>query len=509
MTLHQILGMSQINSPGYEMNLPQQNTYNTAPPSQETEQQSLAGSLSSQPQLSTAKSRKTRSERQCRHKWSDEDKKMLMKLYYRSDPSKPGYRRRLHSLWKDANLFPRTEQQLADQARSIQQNNLLSDIDLLEIRGSINLAPAPTPNINDGLKSDAQITISQTIKQIRYSTEAPTSAPIQENLKDTTSRDPVLTQEITEQISKLLEEPERIQTKPMRYANNKRLKEETMIVNECLASFCLENITEINTLLLAAAHVVRDCIGGKILPTKVPENKQPFWKRRIEDKIKELRKDMSHLTEVLKGTKLKSKILDNLNRKYPLLKKKGTKCIQEELKQRLRSKAAKIQRFQKRCDRYHQNRTFGNNQRPFYRNLSSSPSTNMEASESEKEACLSFWKNIWDNEATHNTNAEWLPYVRQELAKTDDQSYPTIILYHVSKGVKGMANWSSLDGLHAYWVKRFTSLHDLIAAEMNRCLVKSTVPRWMTKGKTYLIMKDPNKGVKPGNFRPITCLPIM
>ena len=289
-TLHQILGVSQINSPGYEMNLPQQNTYNTAPPSQETEQQSLDGSLSSQPQSLTAKSRKSRSERQSRHKWSDEDKKTLMKLYYRSDPSKPGYCRRLHSLWKDANLFPRTEQQLADQARSIQQNNLLSDIDLLEIRGSINLAPAPTPNINHGLNSAAQITISQTIKQIRYSTEAPTSAPIQENLKDTTSRDPVLIQVITEQISKLLEEPERIQAKPMRYANNKRLKEETMIVNECLASFCLENITEINTLLLAAAHIVRDLMGGKILPTKVPENKQPFWKRRIEDRIKELRK---------------------------------------------------------------------------------------------------------------------------------------------------------------------------------------------------------------------------
>ena len=98
MTLHQILGVSQINSPGYEMNLPQQNTYNTAPPSQDTEQQSLAGSLSSQPQSSTAKSRKPRSEGQSRHKWSDEDKKSLITLYYRSDPSKPGYRRRLHSL---------------------------------------------------------------------------------------------------------------------------------------------------------------------------------------------------------------------------------------------------------------------------------------------------------------------------------------------------------------------------------------------------------------------------
>ena len=62
----------------------------------------------------------------------------------------------------------------------------------------------------------------------------------------------------------------------MRYVNNKRLKKETMIVNECLASFCHENITEINTLLLAAAKVVRDRLGEKILPTKVPENKQPF-----------------------------------------------------------------------------------------------------------------------------------------------------------------------------------------------------------------------------------------
>ena len=111
------------------MTTPEQNEYNTAPPSTDTEQQSLAGSLTFQPSSSATKSRKPRSERQSRHKWSDEDKKTLMTLYYRSDPSKSGYRRRLHSLWKDANLFPRTEQQLADQARSIQQNNLLSDID--------------------------------------------------------------------------------------------------------------------------------------------------------------------------------------------------------------------------------------------------------------------------------------------------------------------------------------------------------------------------------------------
>ena len=89
---------SLFNSPDYEMTIPEQNEYNTAPPSTDTEQQSLAGSLTSQPSSSAAKSRKPRSERQSRHKWSDEDKKTLMTLYYRSDPSKSGYRRRLHSL---------------------------------------------------------------------------------------------------------------------------------------------------------------------------------------------------------------------------------------------------------------------------------------------------------------------------------------------------------------------------------------------------------------------------
>ena len=31
----------------------------------------------------------------------------------------------------------------------------------------------------------------------------------------------------------------------------------------------------------------------------------------------------------------------------------------------------------------------------------------------------------------------------------------------------------------------------------------------MTKGRTILIMKDPEKGAAAGNYRPITCLPVM
>ena len=153
------------------MTITEQNKHNTAPPSPETGQQSLAGSLSSQ---------------------------TLMILYYRSDPSQSGYRSRHHSLWKDTNLFIRTEQQLADQARSIQQNNLLSDIDLLEIRGSINIAPVPAPAVmpKSVINLEPQVTIDQAIQEIRYNNERPNLTPPQDIARDGAPQETNLIQEI-------------------------------------------------------------------------------------------------------------------------------------------------------------------------------------------------------------------------------------------------------------------------------------------------------------------------
>ena len=52
----------------------------------------------------------------------------------------------------------------------------------------------------------------------------------------------------------------------------------------------------------------------------------------------------------------------------------------------------------------------------------------MEACESDREACLTSWKDIWENAVTHNENAKWLPGVRESLDMriTDNQSNPTI-----------------------------------------------------------------------------------
>ena len=72
------------------------------------------------------------------------------------------------------------------------------------------------------------------------------------------------------------------------------------------------------------------------------------------------------------------------------------------------------------------------------------------------------------------------------------------------------SNWKSPghDGIHGFWFKEFTSVHNIQAHEMNRCLQGAQVPEWMTKGKTTLIQKDLLKGTTPNNYRPIKCLPM-
>ena len=80
----------------------------------------------------------------------------------------------------------------------------------------------------------------------------------------------------------------------------------------------------------------------------------------------------------------------------------------------------------------------------------------------------------------------------------------------LSQGVNNN-NWKTPghDGIHGFWFKKFASIHDRLALEMNRCLQDAQVHDWMTKGKTTLFQKDPSKGTAPNNYRPITCLPMM
>ena len=74
-----------------------------------------------------------------------------------------------------------------------------------------------------------------------------------------------------------------------------------------------------------------------------------------------------------------------------------------------------------------------------------------------------------------------------------------------------IANWKmpGYDGIHWFWFQKFTSNHDRLTIKMSRCFEKTDIPRWMTKGKTTLIKKDPKKGTAPNNYTFIKCLMVM
>ena len=117
-----------------------------------------------------------------------------------------------------------------------------------------------------------------------------------------------------------------------------------------------------------------------------------------------------------------------------------------------------------------------------------------------------FWTKIWQPPQKNNEKTKWINNMTKELEVFEESPKTEIhtdLLKTTHKKIKLENNG------HGFWVKKFTSIHDWLALEMNRCLRGAYIPEWMTQGKTTLIQKKPNKGTTSDNCRSITCLPMM
>ena len=128
-------------------------------------------------------------------------------------------------------------------------------------------------------------------------------------------------------------------TSSQKCAKEEILKE-TAKVDKVFSKFKTHSITKTNELLYAGAVVVPNRLGVKI--DKVAGTKEPMWKRRLQNKMKELRKDLSQL-EASKDKNINFKHWGRLERKYSIRFKRFNVVI-EELKQRITAIAAKVRR---------------------------------------------------------------------------------------------------------------------------------------------------------------------
>ena len=168
------------------------------------------------------------------------------------------------------------------------------------------------------------------------------------------------------EIAEVIERGRKDKLPALRNQLKKKLLKEAAKVDKVLSKFKTHSITKTNELFYAGAFVVTNRLGW--LADKVAGRKEQMWKRKLQNKIKELRKDLSQL-EASKDKDIGNfRNWERLERKYSIRVKRLNVVI-EELKQKITAIAAKGRRYQGWLDSYRQNRLFGNNQRQFYREI--------------------------------------------------------------------------------------------------------------------------------------------
>ena len=203
------------------------------------------------------------------------------------------------------------------------------------------------------------------------------------------------------------------------------------------------------------------------------KKKDPWWKKRIEEDITQLKKDINILERVKKA-KIganwcedgKAKLVEEKYR----VKRKGLTTVIKELKQRILAKAAKISRYEQRIQQYRINRLFKVDQKKVYKEFNGQTgSSNGDIPNSPESK--TFWSGIWSVEKEHNKEADWLSDLKEEMVKFEQQNV-VINEYKVKKQCSKMPNWKAPghDGVQGFWIKRLYKMHERITTQLNEIL---------------------------------------
>ena len=102
---------------------------------------------------------------------------------------------------------------------------------------------------------------------------------------------------IIEEIVEVVEKGQKDKFPALRDMPKKKVLEETAKVDKVLCKFKTHSITKTNELFCAGAVVVANRLGVKI--NEAAERKEPMWRWVLQNKIKELRKDLNQLQSVI------------------------------------------------------------------------------------------------------------------------------------------------------------------------------------------------------------------
>ena len=251
-----------------------------------------------------------------------------MVCYLLSEPKIRGYRKCMLGLWLKKSMFWVSEQRLVDQANTNRRNSWMSELEIEELERKVTWSNSV---IVEEAKSVEALPghVGEEVRNVLPEMGA-------EEQADSLDEEEVA---IVMQIAEVIERDRKDRLPALRNAPRKKLLEETAKIDKVLSKFKTHSITK--------TIVVTNRLGVKI--DQVAGRKEPMWKRRLQNKIKELRKDLSQL-DASKDKDISSfRYWRRLERKYSI-RVKMMDVVIEELTQRIAAIAAKVRRYQGRVD---------------------------------------------------------------------------------------------------------------------------------------------------------------
>ena len=487
-----------------------------APEDNQNENSTQIGSLEADDMNSTRK--------QTRQKWTRGEYKQVMTAYYQAvlEPSEENNTKHVYQIWRGMNVDVRRNidaNKLANVRRDILKNKRLSDAELQAIKSQIRGQSESTalPVTIDAIQENDNETVREAKENdIEVQRELINDANIQ---GDTDFNHECL--QVEEMKQRVLERWYEIKETDLKDRNslpkinlNRKAKELIKVSNKAMLLIkescgkCLD-INEINELIYTTACVTTECIGKKITKRKQRTRKQPLWKIKIEKEIKELRIDLSLLTELTKDNRMAERKRRKISRKYSIKNEDDINIEKGKVRQLIQAKSQRVRRFEKRGKQFRQNITFATDTKRFYRELGKKQiEVNRPPTAEETEQ---FWRLIWEDEKHHNEVADWIREQEELNQNSPEQEWQAIEKDEVTSAIMKTSNWKSpgQDKIPNFWLKNFTCSHEYIAHCYSNILHKpEESPLWLTNGVTYLLPKT-EETTKPKNYRPITCLPTL
>ena len=125
--------------------------------------------------------------------------------------------------------------------------------------------------------------------------------------------------EIIEKIEEILKR-DRMRLPPLRGIERSKLRNAVQALNAVLGKIVTTDITSTNDLIYGGSVIVNEMVG-----IKRKENytrKQPWWKRRLEQQITDLNRDLGRVNAMIQGKRIKQKHTHYLQNRYKI-KQKG------------------------------------------------------------------------------------------------------------------------------------------------------------------------------------------